>query len=225
MYRGWHEYYLTPKPQESWQGALWCGCTCQSNQPTRQEPCASSASGTSSSCARPPLFVYLLGFSGEHPISFGDDGRQFLETPSARNGDECLPKGRFLGTGEHQAPMSLLGKRKSMQREECQKRLRNRSASITVLGGPFESLAGFVLTNICKRLRMPSSPRTWTGSINTTSQGLLLSEESSAWVAWRPAARNGPGNAACVPSQAPRGRLEGLAQGGDTTGRVFPGMC
>lgn len=36
-----------------------------------------------------------------HP--FGDNGRQFLEAPSVRNGDECLPKGRFLGTGEHQA--------------------------------------------------------------------------------------------------------------------------
>lgn len=36
-------------------------------------------------------------------MPFGDDGIQFLETPSARNGDECLPKGRFLGTVEHQA--------------------------------------------------------------------------------------------------------------------------
>lgn len=105
-----------------------------------------------------------------------------------------------------------------MQGEECQ-RLRKRSPSITVLGGAFESLAGFVLTNICKRLQM----RTWTGSINTRSQGLLLSEESSAWVAWRAASHHG--NEGCVPSQAPRASLEGLAQGGDTTGGVFPGMC
>lgn len=41
------------------------------------------------------------------------------------------------------------------------------------------------------------------GSINTRSQGLLLSEQSSAWVAWRPAAHNGPGMQAVSPARHP----------------------
>lgn len=69
----------------------------------RQEPCASSASETSSFSALPPLLMDLLRFSGEHPIHFRDYGRLFLETPSPKNGDECRPKRRFLNTGEHQA--------------------------------------------------------------------------------------------------------------------------
>lgn len=39
-----------------------------------------------------------------------------LEAPPARDGDKSLPKGRLLGTREHQAaPMSLLGMKESGQ--------------------------------------------------------------------------------------------------------------
>lgn len=63
-----------------------------------QEPHA----GTSSSCALHHSPMWLLGFPGEHSIPLGEGG-QFLETPPARNGGDSLPKGRFLGTGEHWA--------------------------------------------------------------------------------------------------------------------------
>lgn len=58
--------------------------------------------GASSSHALPLSLTWLLGFLREHPLPFREDGGQLLETRSARNGDESLPKGRIRGTGEHQ---------------------------------------------------------------------------------------------------------------------------
>lgn len=68
----------------------------------------------------PPLILllYSCGFGDfqENTHIFGDTEGQLLEAPSSRDGDESLPKGRFLGTREHQAaPRSLLGKRESRQ--------------------------------------------------------------------------------------------------------------
>lgn len=60
---------------------------------------------------------------------------------------------------------------------------------------------------------MPSKLRTWTGSINTMGRGLLLSEEGSAWVAWRPGAghvsreRSGEAEWLC-PQPSPPGRRD-----------------
>lgn len=68
----------------------------------------------------PPLILllYSCGFWDfqENTHIFGDTEGQLLEAPPSRDGEESLPKGRFLGTREHwAAPKSLLGNRESGQ--------------------------------------------------------------------------------------------------------------
>lgn len=131
---------------------------CLSKQPAHQvgAVCFTSTQG------HLPLMLFFLRSCDfwdfqNIPSLLGRMEDSFLRLPPLGMGMRPCPReGFWAPVSTRQAPMSLLGKREGVQGEECQRRLRNRSPSITLLGGPFESLAGFVLANICKRLRMPS---------------------------------------------------------------------